>query len=73
MTTTQAQQMSPNGHETNGELAARNLFIEIQKLMEMRPMIVNALGANTAGVQAFDVGVSKLLDTQHLLDAANRK
>ena len=73
MATTQGQEMSPDGHETNNELAARNLFIDIQKLMEIRPMIVNALGTNTAGVQAFDAGVSKLLDTQHLLDAANRK
>lgn len=39
-------QMSHNGHETNGELAARNLSIDIRKLLEMRHMIVAALGSS---------------------------
>lgn len=51
-----ANQMSLNGHETNGQLATRNLSIAIDKLQEMRWMVEKAGG----DMAAFDRGVSQL-------------
>jgi len=69
----QTQPTSANEHGSNVKLAAKNLSIDINKLMEMRYMVVNALGANTPGVQNFDLGISKLLNTLHFLDAPQSK
>ena len=51
-----AQEMSSNGHETNGEMATRNLSISVDKLREMRWMIEKAGG----DLDAFDAGVIQL-------------
>lgn len=48
--------LSHNGHETNRQLALRNLEIEVGRLNEMRWMIEKAGG----NVEAFDQGMAQL-------------
>lgn len=51
-----ANSISHNGHETNGELARRNLLIAVERLREMRWMVEKAGG----DLVAFDHGVQQL-------------
>lgn len=66
-------QMSENGHETNGEMAERNLSITVESLNEMRWMIVNAVGINSEILSSFDDGVSKLSTALATLQAETQK
>jgi hypothetical protein len=58
--TSKAKQLSSNGHKTNGELAQRNLAVQVAQLQEMRWMLTNALEAGDPALLAFDDGASKL-------------
>ncbi len=55
------QEISSNGHETKAETAIRNLSISIEKLIEMRWMMITASGP-AIGLAAFDEGIDKLRD-----------
>ena len=57
---TKAQQISINGHETNGELARRNLASHVAGLQVMRYMVTNALEPDDPALLAFDEGYAKL-------------
>lgn len=57
---TKAQQISINGHETNGELARRNLAPHVAGLQVMRYMVTNALEPDDPALLAFDEGYAKL-------------
>ena len=57
---TKAQQISINGHETNGELARRNLASHVASLQVMRYMVTNALEPDDPALLAFDEGYAKL-------------
>ena len=56
MANTSASKLSLNGHETNRQLASRNLEIQVDRLCEMRWMIEKAGG----DIAAFDRGVDQL-------------
>lgn len=53
-------QMSNNGHETHGQLAARNLLIGVSHLLEGRWMMVNATGDGSQELAQYDLGVENL-------------
>jgi hypothetical protein len=63
-----AQEMSHNGHDTNGELAARNLAIHVAQLKEMRWMLTKALEPSSPALSAFDEGASRLTAALSALD-----
>lgn len=62
-------EMSANGHETKGQMASRNLGLQVAGLDEMRWMMVAALGEKTMPMAAFDEGVELL---RLVLDATRK-
>ena len=67
---TKAQQKSSNGHETNGEMACRNLRINVYHLQEMRGMVESATELGDAAMRDFDAGLSNLQSALVLLEAS---
>lgn len=59
---------SLNGHETKGQLAARNLRVRVEQLREMRWM-VESIGC----LKTFDLAVSSLEEVLQEIDEEDRR
>jgi hypothetical protein len=64
--------MSLNGHETNGEMARRNLAIHVAELREMRHMMENAFEPSASALCDFDAGLSKLCSALAALEGCQQ-